>query len=123
MAVHKDKALLKATTTSMVDLVARSKGTFFAPRDLVKKIEVLAPQAVATLEDLMLNSKADSVRLKAATEILELAGVTKETRLTIRTDVKDMSEKEINNRLAALMGTAIETIEEADYEEVEDGQA
>jgi hypothetical protein len=118
----KDQIAIKEHKSSMIDLVARSKGTFFAPRELVNKIEVLAPQAVDTLEQLMSGSKTDSVRLKAAVEILALAGVTKETRLTISTDVKDMSEKEINTRLESLLGAASEAVEEADYTEVEDGK-
>lgn len=106
-------------TSSMIDLVARTSGTYLAPREVLKKIEVLAPEAVDTLEHLMRNSKADSVRLKAAVEVLELAGVTKETRLTIKTDVKDMSEREINDRLNNLMGVATATYIETEYTEVE----
>jgi len=112
----KDKPTLDKAV-GMIDLVARSKGTYFAPSAVIKKIEVLAPDAVDTLQDLMLNSKADSVKLRAAIEILELAGVQKTTHLTIKQDVQDMSEKEINQRLTALMGTAVETIETT-YEEV-----
>jgi hypothetical protein len=110
-------------TSSMLDLVARSKGTYVAPREVLKKIEVLAPEAVDTLEHLMRNSKADSVRLRAAVEVLELAGVTKETRLTIKTDIKDLSEKEINERLQSLMGAAASTYIEGDYQEIEDGSS
>jgi hypothetical protein len=105
---------------AMLDLVSRTKGTFLAPREVIKSIEMLLPEAVTTLEELMRNSKSDSVRLKAAVEVLELGGVSKETRLTIKTDVKDMSEREINERLNSLMGIAGKTYLEADYEEIDD---
>lgn len=105
---------------AMLDLVSRTKGTFLAPREVIKSIEMLLPEAVTTLEELMRNSKSDSVRLKAAVEVLELGGVSKETRLTIKTDVKDMSEKEINERLNSLMGIAASTYLDGDYKEVND---
>jgi hypothetical protein len=104
--------------TAMVDLVHRSKGSMIAPREVLKSIEVLAPQAVTTLEHLMLNSKVDTVRLKAAVEILELAGVSKETRISVRTDTRDMSDSEIDSRLRALMGTAAGTVLEGTYKDV-----
>jgi hypothetical protein len=105
---------------AMLDLVSRTKGTFLAPREVIKQIEMLLPEAVTTIEDLMRNAKSETVRLKAAVEVLELGGVSKETRLTIKTDVKDMSEREINERLHSLMGLAGKTYLEGDYEEIED---
>jgi hypothetical protein len=109
----------KAATT-MVDLVAKSKGTLIAPREIIQKIETLSPIAVQTLEDLMINAKAESVKLKAALEILGLAGITKETKVSIKTEVHDMDEKEINNRLSELLGKAQGVVAEAEYEEIED---
>ena len=93
-------------TSSMIDLVHKSKGQFLVPREVLKNIEVLAPQAVDTLKDLMLNSKADSVKLKAALEVLAIAGISKETKISIKTEVSDMDEKQINDRLNDLLGTA-----------------
>jgi hypothetical protein len=91
---------------SMVDLVARSKGTLLAPKELMKRIDVLAPEAVDTLEQLMKSSKADSVRLKASLEILALAGFNKETTLTIKTDTAELQTSEIDQRLSELLGDA-----------------
>ena len=115
--IHKDKATMR----SMGDLVARatSKG-FIAPREVINQIERLAPEAVDTIEDLMRHSKTDSVRLKAAVHLLELGGVTRETRLTIKTDVAEMSEKEINERLSRLMGEASSVLLEHDELEEND---
>ena len=104
-------------TSSMLDLVHKSKG-YMAPREVVKKIEILAPEAVNTLEKLMLTSKSDSVRLRAAVEVLELAGVTKQTHLTIKTDTKDMTEKEIDQRLQSLMGAAAGLVLEGEVVDV-----
>lgn len=87
-------------------LVHKAKGTLIAPREVLEKIEVLAPEAVTTLESLMRESKADSVRLKAALEILGLAGVTKETRLTVTTETTELNDSQLNNRLAELLGKA-----------------
>jgi hypothetical protein len=91
------------------ELVQKSKGTLVAPREVLDRISVISPAALQTLEDLMMNSKADSVRLKAALEVLALAGVTKETRLTIRADVSDMDDSEINSRLNDLLSRAAHT--------------
>jgi hypothetical protein len=101
---------VKAAST-MVDLVAKSKGTAIAPREILDKIERLAPEAVNTLQDLMMNSKADSVKLKAALEILGIAGVSREMKVSIRADVTDMSNDELDDKLRALLGR--ETIEGA----------
>jgi hypothetical protein len=100
-------------TSGMIDLVARSKGSFFAPRAVIKSIEVLAPEAVEVLSELMRNSKVDSVRLKAATEVLELAGISKETRINITTDTRGMSNSEVDARLQALLGIAAGTVLES----------
>jgi hypothetical protein len=105
-------------TSGMIDLVARSKGSFFAPRAVIKSIEVLAPEAVSVLEDLMRNSKVDSVRLKAATEVLELAGISKETRINITTDTRGLSNSEVDARLNALLGIASGTVLESQYVDV-----
>lgn len=95
----------------MIDLVSKSKGTAVAPRHIIEQIEVLAPEAVLTLQDLMKNSKADSVKLKAALEILGLAGISRETKISIKADVSEMSEAELDDKLRLLLGR--ETIEGA----------
>ena len=117
--IHKDKATMRP----MSDLVARatSKG-FIAPREVINQIERLAPEAVDTIQDLMRHSKTDSVRLKAAVHLLELGGVTRETRLTIKTDVAEMSEKEINDRLSRLMGEATGVLLEHDKDEEDEDE-
>ena len=93
-------------TSSMLDLVQKSKGQLMVPREVLKDIEILAPEAVTTLKDLMLNSKADSVKLKAALEVLAIAGISKETKISIKTEVHEMDESQINQRLEDLLGTA-----------------
>ena len=93
-------------TSSMLDLVHKSKGQLIAPREVIDRIAVLAPDAVKTLEELMHKSKADSVRLKAAMEILALAGVTKETRLTVTTKVEELDEESLDTRLSDLLSRA-----------------
>ena len=81
----------------------KSKGTLVAPKVIMDRIQVLAPEAITTLENLMLNSKADSVRLKAALEVLGLAGYTKENKLTITTQVEEMDDTSLNSRLNELL--------------------
>ena len=71
------------SVSSMFDLVAKTKGTLIAPREVINNLQLLAPEAVLTLERLMKTSKADSVRLKAAMEILALGGVNKETTVRV----------------------------------------
>ena len=85
------------------ELVMKSKGTLVAPKVIMDRIQVLAPEAITTLENLMLNSKADSVRLKAALEVLGLAGYTKENKLTITTQVEEMDDTSLNSRLNELL--------------------
>ena len=46
----------------------------------------LAPGAVATLADLMMNAEKESVRLQATVEILGLAGVTKTQHVNVAVD-------------------------------------
>lgn len=108
-------------TSSMLDLVHKSKGTLLVPREILKNIEILAPEAVDTLKDLMLNSKADSVKLKAALEVLAIAGISKETKISIKTEVSDMDEKQINDRLNDLLGTANSVLLEGESEDVTPG--
>lgn len=102
------KTMKKAST--MLDLVHKSKGELIAPREVLQSIAVLTPEAVETVKDLMLNSKADSVRLKAALEVLALAGVSKETKISISTDVTDMDEAQLDAQLQALLGSAATTV-------------
>ena len=54
--------------------------------------------------------------------LLELGGVTRETRLTIKTDIAEMSEKEINERLSRLMGEASSVLIEHDELEENDSE-
>jgi hypothetical protein len=105
------------------ELVAKSRGTMIAPKEVLKKITVLAPQAVETLEALMLRSKADSVRLKAALEILALAGVSKETKLSIRTETHELDDDSLDSRLKELMGNARDITDIATYKEVKDEES
>jgi hypothetical protein len=100
------KDIQKLKKHSMMDLVSKSKGSFMAPREVLEKIPRLAPDALDTLETLMKTSKADSVRLKAALEILALSGVQKDITLSVKTDITEMDDKEINGRLSDLLGTA-----------------
>ena len=94
------------SVSSMFDLVAKTKGTLIAPREVINNLQLLAPEAVLTLERLMKTSKADSVRLKAAMEILALGGVNKETTVRVTHEVTDLDDKEIDSRLADLLGVA-----------------
>lgn len=102
----------------MMDLVHKSKGELIAPREVLQSIAVLTPEAVETVKDLMLNSKADSVRLKAALEVLALAGVTKETKISISTEVHDMHEDEINEQINKLLGGAVSTVIDSSAKDV-----
>ena len=108
----------KAKLNGMMDLVHKSKGALVAPREVLDRIQTLAPEALQTLEDLMRNAKAESVRFKAALEILGLAGVTKETRLSISTEVKDLDEGELDNRLVSLLAKAGQVVIEGESKEV-----
>ena len=100
------------------DLVAKSKGTMIAPREIIEKIERLAPEAVTTLEDLMRSSKADSVRLRAALELLGLAGISKETKISVKAEVEDMDESAINSRLTELLTKAQGVVLEGEFKDI-----
>lgn len=100
------------------ELVLKSKGSLLAPREVMNSIQRLAPEAVETLEHLMLNSKADSVRLKAAIEVLGLAGISKENRITITTSVEELDDTGLNSRLAELLGKAGQTVIEAEAKDI-----
>jgi hypothetical protein len=62
----------------------------------------------------MTHSKADTVRLKAALEVLQLAGVSKETRLTLTKETHELDDSEVSSRLEALLNKAAETVIEAE---------
>lgn len=96
-------------TSSMLDLVHKSRGQLIAPREVLQEIAVLAPEAVETVKDLMLNSKADSVRLKAALEVLALAGVSKEQKISISASVEEMDDSAIEEQIKSLLGDAAST--------------
>ena len=109
---------IKKIKSLSAELVSKSSGTMVAPSEVIKKIKVLAPEAVTVLEQLMVSSKADSVRLKAALEILALAGINKENVLTIKTEVTDMDERQIDERLADLLGMAGKTVIDGEAKEI-----
>ena len=109
---------IKKIKSLSAELVSKSSGTMVAPSEVIKKIKVLAPEAVNVLEQLMVSSKADSVRLKAALEILALAGINKENVLTIKTEVTDMDERQIDERLADLLGMAGKTVIDGEATEI-----
>lgn len=100
------------------ELVAKAKGTVLAPKEVIESIERLAPESVHTLEDLMFNSKADSVRLRAALELLGLAGITKETKIRVTREVEEMDTGEIDKRLRELLGKAQGIVIEGECKDV-----
>ena len=109
---------IKKVNSLSQTLVHKQKGTLVAPKEVLQKIETLAPAAVNTLEELMGSAKAESVRLKAALELLQLAGITKETKLTIKHDVQDLDEAEINDRLTQLLSKAQGVLIEGEAKDV-----
>lgn len=65
------------------------------------------PQAIHTLVDVMSNSKSDTARTKAAIELLDRAGFTKDTKLSISSeDNKKLEEQEINRQIKNLIEQA-----------------
>jgi len=65
------------------------------------------PQALNTLMDVMVNSKSDTARTKAAIELLDRAGFTKDTKLSISSeDSKKLEEQEINRQIKQLIEQA-----------------
>ena len=96
----------KRINSFSAELVAKSSGKLVAPSKIMEKIQILAPEAIATLEDLMRNSKADTVKLKAALEVLGLAGFTREQKITLTTSVEDMDDVSLNTRLNELLAQA-----------------
>jgi hypothetical protein len=115
--MSKDIRKLKKTS-AMLDLVHKSKGSIIAPREVLDNITRLAPEAVTVLEELMASSKADSVRLKAALEILALSGISKETKISLKTEMHDMSDDEVDTRLSDLLRTAGSIVIEGDSKDI-----
>lgn len=65
------------------------------------------PQAIHTLMDVMSNSRSDTARTKAAIELLDRAGFTKDTKLSISNeDSKKLEEQEINRQIQLLIEQA-----------------
>lgn len=65
------------------------------------------PQALNTLMDVMMNSRSDTARTKAAIELLDRAGFTKDTKLSISSeDSKKLEEQEINRQIKQLIESA-----------------
>jgi len=96
----------KKMKTLSAHLVAKSKGELVLPSEVMKSIRMLAPEAVLTLEALMKTGSSDSVKLKAALEILALGGINKESKITITTDVQDLDSAGLDMRLQELLGDA-----------------
>ena len=79
------------------------------------------PQAIHTLMDIMSHSQSDTARTKAAIELLDRAGFTKDTKLSISNeDNKKLEEQEINRQIKSLIeqagGTVLINQEEKDNE-------
>lgn len=87
-------------------------GTYLSPQEtesLVRasqqKIFATSSKAVEVIADLMINSTNDAVRLRAAEQILNRAGLSEARDLNINVDVKDEKESPaevVRNRLAQL---------------------
>jgi hypothetical protein len=97
----------KKMRTLSAELVSKTKGELILPSDVMASINQLAPEAVLTLEALMLTGKSDTVRLKAAMEILALGGFKKETTINIKTDIEDMDSAGLDSRLKELLGISV----------------
>jgi hypothetical protein len=93
----------KKMRTLSAELVAKSKGELVLPSAVMETIQTLAPEAVMTLEALMLTGKSDTVRLKAAMEILALGGYKRETTINIKADIEDMDNAGLDARLRDLL--------------------
>jgi hypothetical protein len=106
MTKRKEPSDIQKIKSFSEELVLKSKGKLVAPSKIMEKIQILAPEAIETLEHLMRHSKADSVKLKAALEVLGLAGFTRDHKLTITTQVEDMDDKSLNTRLNELLAQA-----------------
>ena len=115
--MSKDIKTMKQVS-GMLDLVHKSKGELIAPREVLNSISVLAPEAVETVKQLMLHSKADSVRLKAALEVLALAGVSKETKISISADVHELDNETLDEQIRAILGDAAVTVIESSAKDV-----
>jgi hypothetical protein len=102
----------------MLDLVHKSKGQLIAPKEVIKSIEVLCPEAVDTIALLMREGKTDTVRLKASLEVLALAGINRETTIKVKTDITEMDDVSINDRLNELLGTAALTVLEGEAKDI-----
>ncbi len=110
--LRSDSSKLKSSDSSRLktlsaELVAKSKGELILPSDVMKTIRLLAPEAVLTLEALMKVGKTDTVRLKAALEILALGGIHKTTEIKIKTDVQDMDIATLDSRLTELLSDSM----------------
>ena len=96
------------STGAAIKMVAKSKGTIIAPQEVIDSLKVLAPEAVETIATLMRTAKGEAVRLKAATQVLELTGFNKETVLTIKGDLKELDTVGLNARLKVLLDNTVE---------------
>ena len=107
------------SASAMIDLVSKSRGELIAPQEVLSQIAVLSPQAVETVKDLMLDPKSPaSVRLKAALEVLALAGVSKETKISISADVQDMDDSQLTSQINQLLGQATGVVIDSESKDV-----
>lgn len=78
----------------------------------------MSPEAVAVLEDLMMNSNVPHVRLKAATEVLDRIGIRGGTELTVSGHVTHEVEDPasvVRDRLAKLGERAASAVNPSEY--------
>lgn len=120
--VAKEKRELTKASTFSRELSMRASGTVIAPKEVLTKVTTLSPQAVDTLEELLLGATSETVRLKAALEILAIAGVSKENKITIKTETKDLEDEELTSRLEELLDRAKKSAMTADFPDAEEGE-
>jgi hypothetical protein len=107
------------SASAMIDLVSKSRGELIAPQEVLAEIAVLSPQAVETVKNLMLDPKSPaSVRLKAALEVLALAGVSKETKISISGEVSELDDSALTNQINQLLGRVPGVVIEATAKDV-----
>lgn len=71
-------------------------------QEIVLRMVGMTPDAVETMEDLMHNSASDAVRLKAATEILDRAGVRGGTEIDVKVSNEQSPADMLRSKLEEL---------------------